>query len=117
MVYDTICLLGLLYARHDKEPGSGKLIGFCVIDHIYIYITTQENAAKALREKWGDDPDAVFLPEGGVKFIGPRGREETEAEHLARLGHNSRMRFNRSFAGWGCANFTIVFDKYYTGFV
>lgn len=52
-------------------------------------------------EKYGDDPDAVFLPGGGVKFIGPDGRDETETEHLGRLAHNARMRFNRSFAGKG----------------
>ena len=55
---------------------------------------------KLLREKWGDDPDVIFL-EQGVKFIGPKGRDETEEEHIQRLYHNSRMRFNRSFESQG----------------
>ncbi|CAL1166459.1 unnamed protein product [Cladocopium goreaui] len=42
--------------------------------------TTQleADAQRALREKWGDDPDVVFPPEGGIKFIGPKGREESD---------------------------------------
>lgn len=53
-----------------------------------------------LHEKYRNDPDCIFLPCGAVKFIGPKGREESESEHLARLGHNARMRFNRSFQGY-----------------
>ena len=59
--------------------------------------------AEALREKWGDDPDAIFQPDGSVKFIGPKGREESEADHVIRLNHNAQMRFQRSFQGVGLA--------------
>lgn len=58
-----------------------------------------EASLSLLQQKYSNDPDAIFLPDGGVKFIGPKGREETEQEHLDRLSHNCRMRFNRSFAG------------------
>ncbi|CAK9103183.1 unnamed protein product [Durusdinium trenchii] len=51
--------------------------------------------AKTLHEQYKDDPDAIFQPDGTVKFIGPRGVEEDESQHLARLAHNARMRFNR----------------------
>ena len=61
----------------------------------------QADAQRALREKWGDDPDVVFPPEGGIKFIGPKGREESEENHVIRLNHNAKMRFDRSFRGVG----------------
>lgn len=71
--------------------------------HIYIYgflfvesWVTQAESLQKLREKYANDPDALFGP-WGVKFIGPRGVEEDEPTHLARLAHNARMRFNRSF--------------------
>ena len=54
-----------------------------------------------MHEQYKDDPDAIFQPDGTVKFIGPRGVEEDESQHLARLAHNARMRFNRSFGGLG----------------
>ena len=54
---------------------------------------------KQLHTRYKDDPDAIFLPDG-IKFIGPKGKEETEEEHNQRLAHNCRMRFNRSFSGW-----------------
>ena len=57
------------------------------------------DADRVLREKWGNDPDVVFLPGGGIKFIGPGGRDETEDEHIERLNHNSLMRLHRSFKG------------------
>ena len=63
---------------------------------------------KLLREKWGDDPDVIFL-EQGVKFIGPKGRDETEEEHIQRLYHNSRMRFNRSFESQGFPKSLLIY--------
>ena len=53
---------------------------------------------RALHEKYKNDPDAVFDP-NGIHFVGPQGRHETEEEHLHRLEHNARMRFNRSIQG------------------
>ncbi len=76
------------------------------IDHIFCFslckggglynLFTQADAMQKLRDKYADDPDALFGP-WGVKFIGPKGREEDEQTHLFRLNHNARMRFNRSF--------------------
>eukprot|EP00435_Cladocopium_sp_Y103_P013603 s3511_g3.t1 len=67
--------------------------------------TTQLEAEKrdqTLHEKYRNDPDCIFLPCGGVKFIGPKGREENEREHLERLQHNADMRFQRSFKSPSC---------------
>ena len=63
---------------------------------------------RELHEKYRDDPDAVFTGTG-VHFVGPKGRIEDEDEHLHRLAHNCRMRFNRSFQGEVFANNLAVF--------
>ena len=61
----------------------------------------QADAVQALHAKYRDDPDAVFT-ETGVHFIGPKGIE-TEDEHNARIMHNAKMRFHRTFSGWADA--------------
>ena len=67
------------------------------------WLCCQVDRVKALHEQYRDDKDAVLTPTG-VHFIGPGGRVENEAEHCARLAHNCRMRFNRSFTGLGIQN-------------
>ena len=61
---------------------------------------------RALHAKYADDKDAVLTDEG-VHFIEPGGRIEDEGEHMARLAHNCRVRFNRSVTGLRVQKFPI----------
>eukprot|EP00435_Cladocopium_sp_Y103_P015770 s3511_g3.t2 len=84
---------------------SGFQFRSCSIRALARKDTTQLEAEKrdqTLHEKYRNDPDCIFLPCGGVKFIGPKGREENEREHLERLQHNADMRFQRSFKSPSC---------------
>ena len=58
----------------------------------------QDNLTE-IQERWRDDPDVVFRSDGSVHFIGPGGRQESVDEHVGRLKHNGRMRFNRQVRG------------------
>ena len=69
--------------------------------HVYRKMANcQADRVRALHAKYADDKDAV-LTEEGVHFVGPGGRIEDEAEHMSRLAHNCRVRFNRSVTGLG----------------
>lgn len=57
---------------------------------------------RKLHYQYKNDPDAVFTDDG-VHFIGPKGQVEDEDTHMKRLAHNARMRFTRSFSGFGFA--------------
>ena len=80
----ALCLLCMGWGRSQDHVGLLK-----------------DEAVRKLHERWADDSDAIFLPDG-IKFIGPKGREETEAEHVERLAHNTRMRFQRTFKSPAC---------------
>lgn len=73
--------------------------------NVFLFVKAAELAK--LRERYADDPDAVFTA-NGLHFIGPKGRIEDETTHLRRLAHNARMRFNRSFTGLGFQNFLLA---------
>ena len=44
-----------------------------------------------------EDPDAILQEDGTYLYKGPKGRLETWKERQARLQHNQKMVFNRSF--------------------
>ena len=68
-----------------------------------------------LRAKWGDDPDAIIAEDGTVKFVGPKGKIESETEHMHRLAHNARMWMHRSITGYGLyVNPLFKHDKQYS---
>lgn len=96
--------LKLQTRQSEKELGSKHRVpsGGCKMKRLY--------------QKWGDDRMLIFTKDG-VKCIGPKGREETEEEHIQRLSHNARMRFNRSFDSPGFPKNPLWHHKVVTDFL
>eukprot|EP00435_Cladocopium_sp_Y103_P018847 s28_g4.t1 len=71
----------------------------------------QDNLTE-IQERWRNDPDVVMRSDGNVHFIGPGGRQESVEEHVGRLKHNSRMRFNRQIRGQRKDFLQSLFEDY-----